>query len=53
VIVIQKNDVSYQNEWLPPKKKTKKKCDTNKNVIKIGLIINGFYLYLELAKLKN
>jgi hypothetical protein len=35
--MIQKNGVSYQNEWLP------KKCDTNKNVTKMGVIIKGVY----------
>ncbi len=34
-----KIDVSYQNGWLPKKKK----CDTNKNMTKMGVIIKGVY----------
>ncbi len=38
VIVTQKNGVSYQNRWLP-----KKNCNTNQNVIKMGVIIDVVY----------
>jgi hypothetical protein len=36
-----KNGVSYQNRWLP------ENIDTNKNVIEMGVIINGVYCILN------
>jgi len=41
VIVTQKNGVSYQNYQ-------KKKCDTNKNMIKMGVIIRRVYCITKL-----
>jgi hypothetical protein len=44
VIMTRKNDVSYQNGWLP-----KKMSETNKNVTKMGVILKGVY-YIDLRK---